>query len=124
MPEFGIDCVLLDILPKATHVWLVSRPNLSSAMHLTSRILEMDKEDADCGPLLEVMSNGQLFCLHTDSLWQAANQNWCNVLLRRDRVIAAIRSYRYMVDIADEAARTNCLEWSTSECFSFRRLHR
>ena len=119
MQEYGVDCVILDILPRTTHAWVVSRPNLSSALRLTSRISEMNKEDADCGPLLEVMCNGQLFSLHLDSLWQTANQNWCDALLRRDRVITAIRSYRYMVDKVDEAARTNCLEWSTSECFGF-----
>jgi len=84
----------------------------------------MDKEDVDCGPLLEVLCKRQLFSLHLDSLWQTANQNWCDALLRRDRVIAAIETYRYMVDIVDEAARTNCLEWSTSEYFIFRRLDR
>jgi hypothetical protein len=49
------------------------------------------------------MLNGQLFSLHFDSLWQTANQNWCDALLRRDRVIAAIRySWTWLTKLREQ----------------------
>ena len=35
------------------YIWLVCQPMISSALCLTCLILEMDKDNADCGPLLE-----------------------------------------------------------------------
>jgi hypothetical protein len=81
------------------------------------------EDDADCGPLLEVMCNGRLFEWDLDSLWQSANKNWCDALLRRYRLIEAIRSCHYMMDMIGEAAKTSCLEWSTGECSSFKQLN-
>ena len=58
---------------------------------------------------------GQLFGWDLDSLWQTVNQRRCDVLLRADRVIEAIESYQFVMGMMD-AAKTRCLEWSTSEC--------
>jgi len=35
------------------YIWLVSSPLISSEFHVTACIVEMEKDNADCGPLLE-----------------------------------------------------------------------
>jgi len=45
--------VKIDTLPKAMYIWLVSSPLVSSEFHVIACIVEMEKDDADCGPLLE-----------------------------------------------------------------------
>ena len=39
------------------YIWLVCRPMISSAWCIICIILEMHKDDADCGPLLEATTN-------------------------------------------------------------------
>ena len=51
--KFGIDCLKIDTLPRAMYIWLVSEPLISSEFHLVAWIIEMEKDNADCGPLLE-----------------------------------------------------------------------
>ena len=52
MPTFGIGYVEYDTLPMTMYVWLVSGPINSSVWCLTSRMLAMNKDHADCAPLL------------------------------------------------------------------------
>jgi len=35
------------------YIWLVSLPLISSEFHVIAHIVEMEKDHADCGPLLE-----------------------------------------------------------------------
>lgn len=58
----------------------------------------------------------QLFGWDLDSLWQTIHQRRCDAFLRTDQVIEAIEAYQYMMRMIDEAEKTSCLGWSTSEC--------
>jgi len=51
--KFGIDCVKIDTLPRAMYIWLVSSPLILSEFDVIACIVEMEKDNADCGPLLE-----------------------------------------------------------------------
>src|SRR6267154_3950936 len=54
----------------------------------------------------------QLFGWDLKSLWQTASKHWCHVLLRAGRLAEAHESYRYMMDISDDAMKASCLDWS------------
>jgi len=54
--KFGSDCVEMDTLPRVMYIWLVSLPLISSELHVIACIVEMEKDNADCGPLLECTS--------------------------------------------------------------------
>ena len=43
----------INTLPKVMNVWLVSSPLILSEFHVFPHIVEMEKDNADCGPLLE-----------------------------------------------------------------------
>ena len=43
----------ISTLPKVMYIWLVSSPLISSASHVIACIVEMEKDNGDCGPLLE-----------------------------------------------------------------------
>ncbi|KAG0691977.1 hypothetical protein DFH29DRAFT_861352 [Suillus ampliporus] len=55
-----------------------------------------------------------LFGWNLDSLWQTVNQRRCEAFLCADRVIEAVESYQYMVNMIEEAAKPSYLEWSTA----------
>ena len=43
----------IDTLPKIMYIWLVSSPLISSECYEIAHIVEMEKDNGDCGPLLE-----------------------------------------------------------------------
>ena len=47
----------LDTLPKTVYIWLVCQLMISSGLCVAYIILEMNKDNADCGPLLEGTAN-------------------------------------------------------------------
>jgi hypothetical protein len=57
----------------------------------------------------------QLFGWDLKSLWKTANQKRCHAFLRAGRITEALESYRYMMDMSDEATKASCLNWSTGQ---------
>ncbi|KIK42089.1 hypothetical protein CY34DRAFT_805300 [Suillus luteus UH-Slu-Lm8-n1] len=51
-------------------------------------------------------------------VWQIANQRRCDAILQAGEIREALESYRYMMDMSDEATRLNCLAWSISKSSS------
>ncbi|KAG2363752.1 hypothetical protein BDR07DRAFT_1331577 [Suillus spraguei] len=54
-----------------------------------------------------------LFGWNLKQLWQIANQKRCDALLHAGMLREAHESYRYMMDMSDEATKAGCLDWST-----------
>ncbi|KAG1791546.1 uncharacterized protein HD556DRAFT_642316 [Suillus plorans] len=54
-----------------------------------------------------------LFGWNLKELWQIASQRRCDALLRAGMPREAHESYRYMMDMSDEATKASCLDWST-----------
>ncbi|KAG2142890.1 uncharacterized protein EDB93DRAFT_598081 [Suillus bovinus] len=55
-----------------------------------------------------------LFGWNLKSLWLTAHQKRCDALLRADKLLDAIESYRFLMDDIDEKAKASCLEWSNA----------
>ncbi|KAG2363741.1 heterokaryon incompatibility protein-domain-containing protein [Suillus spraguei] len=55
-----------------------------------------------------------LFGWDLEFLWRTANQKRCDTLLRAGRLREAHESYRYIMDISDEAAKATYLDWSAT----------
>jgi len=48
-------------------------------------------------------------------VWQIANQKRCDALLQSGGIREALESYRYMMDMSDEATKARCSVWSTGK---------
>ncbi|KAG2151591.1 uncharacterized protein EDB93DRAFT_1249232 [Suillus bovinus] len=55
-----------------------------------------------------------LFGWDLDSLWETTNQRRCDALLLAGRVIEAVESFQYMMNMINEAGKGSCIEWSTT----------
>ncbi|KAG1722080.1 uncharacterized protein EDB91DRAFT_1256240 [Suillus paluster] len=65
-----------------------------------------------------------LFGLDFEPLWQIANQNRCDALLRAGRLQEALKSHQYMIDINYGVTKPSCADWSTAftqECSKLSR---
>jgi hypothetical protein len=63
------------------------------------------------------MPNAQLFGWDLRPLWQIANKKRCHAHLRAGKPGEALKSYRYMMDMSDEATKVSCLDWCTGKSF-------
>jgi hypothetical protein len=64
-----------------------------------------------------LMPNAQLFGWDLRSLWQNANKKRCHAFLRAGRPGEALKSYRCMMDMSNEATKASCLDWCTGKPF-------
>lgn len=57
----------------------------------------------------------QLFDWNLKSLWLTSCQKRCDALLQADKLLDAIKSYRFLMDDIDKKAKASCLEWSNGK---------
>ncbi|KAG2129677.1 uncharacterized protein EDB93DRAFT_1108607 [Suillus bovinus] len=56
-----------------------------------------------------------LFDWNLKSLWLTSCQKRCDALLQADKLLDAIKSYRFLMDDIDKKAKASCLEWSNGK---------